>query len=467
MKTKSLFLALCLIITCACSEEQIVNNNTKDTLLNKNLTDNLLIEKTSRSVNQVDAKKMAILFQKKQTNNPSRSTIDWNMEDVSVETLSDNNNIPLLHIVNMGNNNGYVIISATKNAHPIIAFSEKGSFNSELEIGSETYINQYKEEIQDAYLEDNPEDYATEWALFEKGNDEITSRATPTEIEVMIQAEINKKTALGYTYIGKLSALPYYLTQNEYEAVIRDISSHTNPSYDYEEVSLFFIKSYDFQKVDKLTNTEWHQYSPFNVDATNGYAGCYPIAVAQIVYYHKYPNTYNWNLIGNVPILNDEFKKFILDIRNKYCKVKYDETTKAEYEDAYNAFRDLGYIVTKEETPGAEHLRNETTAHRPVLMRGKNNDTGKGHAWVCEGYLNKKYQAVISMIDAGGDGNPYFDYPLNVNPVNDEMYGEFFYMNFGWLNGNNNGWYRSNAYNPHNPDKSYVNEQKILLVRKP
>jgi hypothetical protein len=71
------------------------------------------------------------------------------------------------------------------------------------------------------------------------------------------------------------------------------------------------------------------------------------------------------------------------------------------------------------------------------------------------------------MIDAGGDGNPYFDYPLNVNPVNDEMYGEFFYMNFGWLEGKNNGWYRSNAYNPHDPDKSYVNDQKILLVRKP
>jgi hypothetical protein len=165
--------------------------------------------------------------------------------------------------------------------------------------------------------------------------------------------------------------------------------------------------------------------------------------------------------------LNDEFKKFILDIRDKYCKVKYDETTRAEYEDAYKAFQNLGYIVTKEETPGAEHLRNETTAYRPVLMRGKNNNTGKGHAWVCEGYLNKKYQAVISMIDAGGDGNPYFDYPLNVNPVNDEMYGEFFYMNFGWLEGKNNGWYRSNAYNPHDPDKSYVNDQKILLVRKP
>lgn len=467
MKTKSLFLALCLIMAYACSEEQVVNKENIDILQKENVSDNLLIDKESRSINQIDAKKMALLFQKKQANNSSRNAINWNMDNVSVKTLSDDNNTPLLHIVNMGNDNGYVIISATKNAHPVIAFSEKGSFNSDEESGSETFINQYKEEIKESYQKENSEIYTAEWALFEKGHEETASRATPAEIEAMIQAEINQKTALGYTYIGKLSALSYYLPQNEYETVIRDISSHTNPAYDYEEVSLFFIKSYDFQKVDKLTSTEWHQHSPFNVDAPNGYAGCYPVAVAQIVYYYKYPNTYNWNLIYDEPVLNDAFKTFILDIRNEYCKVIYDDTTKAEYEDAYDAFEDLGYIVTKEESPGAEDLRNETTAYRPVLMRGKNNDTGKGHAWICEGYLNKKYQAVISMIDAGGDGNPYFDYPISVNPVNDEMYGEFFYMNFGRQNGTNNGWYRSNAYIPQNPQKSYLSNQKILLVRKP
>ena len=59
------------------------------------------------------------------------------------------------------------------------------------------------------------------------------------------------------------------------------------------------------------------------------------------------------------------------------------------------------------------------------------------------------------MIDAFGDGDPYLDYPISVNPVNDNMYGEFFYMNFGW-GGINDGWYRSNAYNPHDPDYSYT-----------
>lgn len=466
MKTKSLFLTLCLITAYACSEEQVVNKGNIDILQKENVSDNLLIDKGSRSVNQFDAKKMALLFQKKQANNFSRNAINWNMDDVSVKTLSDDNNTPLLHIVNMGNDNGYVIISATKNAHPVVAFSEKGSFNTEEESGSETFINQYKEEIKEAYQENNSEVYTAEWALFEKGHEEKTSRATPAEIEAMIQTEINQKTALGYTYIGKLSALPYYLPQDECEAVISDIASHTNPAYDYEEVSLFFIKTYDFQKVDKLTSTQWHQLYPFNVGTLNGYAGCVPIAVAQIAYYHKYPtDRYNWSQIYSNPVLNTGFDHFIRDIRN-VCSVIYEDGgTSATYNDAYNAFRTLGYQPVKQEVPGAEYLRSEITANRPVYMRGENTSTGKGHAWISEGYLNKKYQAVISMIDARGDGTPYFDYPLSVNPINDDQYGEFFYMNFGW-GGDNDGWYRSNAYNPNAPNKAYTYNQKLIFVRK-
>lgn len=466
MKTKSLSLVLCLVMAYACSEEQVVNKKNIDAFQKENVSDNLLIDKKSRCINQFEAQKMALLFQKKQANNSSRNAINWNMNDVSVKTLSDDNNTPLLHIVNMGNNNGYVIISATKNAHPIVAFSEKGSFNTEEESGSVTFINQYKEEIKESYQEENSEIYTAEWALFEKGHEETESRATPAEIEGMIQTEINQKTALGYTYIGKLSALPYYLPQNEYEAVIRDISSHTNPAYDYEEVSLFFIKSYDFQKIDKLISTKWHQHEPFNIDAPNGKAGCVTIAAAQIAYYHKYPTDYNWNQIYKNPIANTAFNTFIKDVRHK-CNIMDDHNdSDANYNEAYNGFKKLGYNVTKQEPSGAEYLRNEIIAYRPIAMFGWNDNRDVGHTWICEGYLNKKYQAVISMIDAGGDGNPYFDYPISVNPINDEMYGEFFYMNFG-ANGTNDGWYRANAYVPQDIEHSYISDQKLLLVRKP
>jgi len=468
MKTKLFSFLLCLFATYACSVEQVENPKNADISLKQNLYENLYLDKESHDVNSLDAKKVAMLFQLQNDDNIelSRSATEINLDEMIVETIYDEeSNTPLLYIVNKGNNNGFVIVSATKKAHPIIAFSESGTFNVEHNIGSETFVNNYKEQIKEAVLSgDNS--HQKEWALFEKEYNHRASRASSAEIEAMIQAEINSKTALGYTYIGKLTALPYYLPQNECEAVIRDIASNTNPAYDYEEVSLFFIKTYNFQKVDKLTSTQWHQFYPFNVGTFNGYAGCVPIAVAQIAYYHKYPTErYNWSQIYSNPVLNAGFDHFIKDIRN-VCSVIYDDDgTSASYNDAYNAFRTLDYNPLKQEVPGAEYLRQEITANRPVYMRGENTSTGKGHAWISEGYLNKKYQAVISMIDARGDGTPYFDYPLSVNPVNDDQYGEFFYMNFGW-GGDNDGWYRSNAYNPSSPNKSYTYNQKLILVRK-
>lgn len=70
----------------------------------------------------------------------------------------------------------------------------------------------------------------------------------------------------------------------------------------------YVIKSYNFEQIGPLINTKWHQGYPFNVEAPNGYAGCIPVAVAQMAYYYKNPAKYNWNQIYSTPILNDAFK---------------------------------------------------------------------------------------------------------------------------------------------------------------
>lgn len=55
-------------------------------------------------------------------------------------------------------------------------------------------------------------------------------------------------------------------------------------------------------QVEPLIKTSWHQTSPYNANCPDGtLAGCVAIAMAQIMYYHKYPehgqgkNTYTWN----------------------------------------------------------------------------------------------------------------------------------------------------------------------------
>lgn len=315
--------------------------------------------------------------------------------------------------------------------------------------------------------------HSLEWSIFEKTKlatfpkTRVPGGNTIKDINKAIQEEINEKTDLGYTYIGKISALSYYLPADEYQQVIKDISTHTDTHYNYADVSLFFIKSYNFDQVGPLIKTEWGQGDPLNVGAPNGLAGCVPTAVAQITYYYKYPKKYNWNQIYLNPILNDSFKTFILDIR-KLCNVKYkSDGTSSTIEDVPSAFKSLGYDAKINGAPDFIKLREEITSNRPVYIRGENNKE-QGHAWVCEGYLNRKYKAVITYIEnAPHIDTPYSDYDLNINSPSshDGMDGEFYYMNFGW-NGANNGWYRANSYNPSDENDCFPNKQNTIIVKK-
>ena len=46
--------------------------------------------------------------------------------------------------------------------------------------------------------------------------------------------------------------------------------------------------------------------------------------------------------------------------------------------------------------------------------------------------------------------------------------GDYFYMNMGW-EGQNDGWFRANSYNPNSTDPSnlnFLNDQKIITVKR-
>ena len=332
-------------------------------------------------------------------------------ESASVETIVDSaTSEPLLYIVNWADDGGFVVVSASKKWFPVACYSETGNFSLDADPASKSYLEGYKSLVRDA-LNDTSDSlrarYALEWSVFEKSGSasaDVSSRATSSDIQDMIDEEIATKTALGYTYIGKITAAADYLTATDYAALIEDISTHTDSDYDYEEVSLFFIKSYTSTCIGPLMGTEWSQYEPYNVDAPNGKAGCVPIAVGQIVYYHKYPeDRYDWDEMSS--IYSDAFEDFILDIR-ELCNVKYNsDGTSATTQDARNALETLEYDATIDSSPTASSLASSIKSYNPVFMRGDRYDELDndeldtiGHAWVCEGYEKIAYKGVISMI---------------------------------------------------------------------
>ncbi len=467
MRNKFLLLLTAMLLTmysCHDSDSLTQQDNDEPTYFDNC---NNLIEKDTKSISISDAMKMARKLISSE--GVSRATYS---DDITIETIQDYiTNTPLLYIINYGSDNGYAIISATKNYMPLLAFSDKGHFNQSDISGAAEYIDKYKEDIISSISDKSDSlrnKYSLDWAVYEnnKNDLQITSRSTSSDL---INAEIKKKEALGYTYIGKLSALSSYLPADEYNTVVMDISQHTDATYDYEDVSLVFVESFNYEEKGPLIGTRWGQREPFNVDAPNGYAGCVPIAVAQILYYYQYPSKYNWSNIYMYPVSNDDFNYFIKDVRS-LCKVEYKEgATGSNIKKARSAFIDLGYNATISDYVGVDILRNEITNSRPVFLRGDNGDTG--HAWVCEGYQHQKYKATISMIIDKKYGRPntgskYFDYELFINPTSakdDTSTREYFYMNFGWR-GDDNGWY---IYNGYSNRTNYTKNQKALIIQKP
>lgn len=83
----------------------------------------MYIDREPNDVSVSDASKIAALFNGGAAKTRSVGNINTQV------VLDDATNTPLLYIVNYGQNNGYVIISASKNTSPILAFSNTGYFS--------------------------------------------------------------------------------------------------------------------------------------------------------------------------------------------------------------------------------------------------------------------------------------------------------------------------------------------------
>lgn len=127
----------------------------------------LRIDREKSVISANDAQNVAYLFFNKGKNVPTKSG-----QNMSVEEISDQNTgHPLLYVVNFGDNNGFVVISASKKCTPILVFSDKGSFNSGENSAAKLYIDSYKSAIKEAYLDTSDSlrlKYALQWASYEK-----------------------------------------------------------------------------------------------------------------------------------------------------------------------------------------------------------------------------------------------------------------------------------------------------------
>ncbi|MBR5282241.1 MAG: C10 family peptidase [Alistipes sp.] len=218
--------------------------------------------------------------------------------------------------------------------------------------------------------------------------------------------------------------------------------------------------------VEQLLNTKWHQGYPFNMrqglHPRTGNpipAGCGPIALAQVINYHKYPNSYNetifdWNLL---PYLHFPYPRIgvseyaenagadLAYATREILNFAHDTITSVKFWQVKNSMFRIGYQnVIQSLSMSVNAIRQKLDERCCVFMTGsrRNGDGSKiGHIWLADGYRIYQYNHITIL------NSLYFS--------EDKFYAHY---NLGW-GGDCDGYYLLGAIDLRTPiDEIFVND---------
>lgn len=184
--------------------------------------------------------------------------------------------------------------------------------------------------------------------------------------------------------------------------------------------------------ISPLIKTQWNQNTPYNKYCATESGetcptGCVATAVAQIMYYHKWPETFNWDAMKTSYTSEDAgdaveaVAKLMADVGEKVYMQYGAESSSAHDMDACEALRirygyseNTNYIERSCYTAKGwdEVIYNELAANRPVFYGGLSASSGQGivgHAFILDGYQAKNGVGYFHVNWGwGGSSDDYF-----------------------------------------------------------
>lgn len=315
------------------------------------------------------------------------------------------------HVINFSNDAGFTLVSADDRTTPIYAYAEKGNIN--LEDAMKT--TGFEEFVMDAI------DYYIYEASHTKTYDTLFSSLIPNPAWV---ESLPTETIGGVTYY---------------------VYSH------YETTD----------SVAPLLLTSWNQNDPYNYycpedsNATSGFngrcpTGCAPIAIAQILAYHKYSSDLtdingniiiiNWNRLHNQSTFSpgDTSSRGLAKLVRKIGAVAnasyHYYGTSVLISNENSTLEHFGYTTSGLQTDATDYsLRLSIKANKPILANGfryqQSDQTYHGHSWVIDGFARRE-----QLID-------YYalDYPHELEFTFHGNCLTYYHCNWGW-GGNYNAY---------------------------
>lgn len=446
-------LSLCLIslllqVLTSCS-----NINVADAITDSpedNSIQSLLIEKGTSQITAEQAINVAKMFDINRGRIQTKAESGLN----DVYTLYNEEGMPVFYAVNRGWNSGFVIVGASRNYFPILAYVEKGHFGEDYaNYGLAPWVDKQivtVTAIEKDGLRSDSIDCNALWSIYEKsGISPFVETKSEAEAFALRQASVAAWEAQGYTCYALMDC-PSELPSSTYTAWCASAASVANPDYDYMLYSVILERRVDIVSTNgPLMGSTWEQENGYNAAVPYYYqngnhvaVGCVPVAVGQIMRYFQKPSSYNWSSmpLDSATSTTANFL-YSLGVNMGIPYYNYDMNTGASDSNARDAMQNnYNYTVSLAEYDYST-VKSNIISGKPVYIGGwiHANIGGGGHAWVCEGYRYTTFYyeyelKVLSVV-------PPLQYEhLASDQSNQVGSANYFYYNLGF-GGEGNGWY--------------------------
>lgn len=470
MKNRFYFLLVLLgMLVCSC-ENSIKENLKLDSLVADAV---LTVVNPVGEIDVAVVEKVAGMFrnmQAVQTRNGEGKLID------EIIPVKNEEGDVLMYVVNYAESTGYVILSGSNEYQPVLAYSERGHFDTNKDDGTALWRKEQEGLIENVELLPDTVRWKNRKAWNRFFDEEvpvpamttIQTRANTSQLEKEV-ADYVAESVIQWRMAG-YKIYPYaefgkIFSADELCLVENIISDNANEYFCGGANGTVFYRTKtitDKKAVGPLLQSQWDQSGGYEV---NGYlAGCVAVAIGQIMRYYEYPSLYNWAAMAyNYP--TNMTVKLLTEIGTK-VGMKYEpEGSSATTLAACNAFRQYGYTQARITGHSTDKVISELIGNHPLMMRGTNVGSDDGHAWVCDGFNEtRSYETgELMVLDRFSDARiPEYNMVYSNNLNSTIELTRYFHMNWGW-GGAKDGYFYENLVNP-SPYNFSVERQNIVDI---
>jgi hypothetical protein len=370
---------------------------------------------------------------------------------------------------------GFVIVGSTRNYYPILAYSDKGSFVLQDDMGPvDVWLDETKVGIKNsASLNDETKAQMHQlWARYDG------SCVDPAQELLAVRRPQTRSTGEDYCWdrIDSLQAehgsegwtyLPLSFVEDLFSDLGLDsyydaICYSANQNHSALNETIIGYRNPVHYIVEPLIGTEWFQWGFFGSLCPNSFAGCGAVAAGQLMRYYEYPPTLSWGgetfTWAYVPKVHNSAYTWqkhpaLMRMLGQKFQMEYrpDGSSATTTSKIVNGLDSLGYDAYSANYD-TWSVRNELSVYRrPVIMFGSETTSpdDDGHFWVSEGVHEIIYDAIQFYTENQPYGVGSFTQGMytynNPGVEGGSIFFHYFYMNWGWNTSisNYNGWFAS------------------------